>query len=140
MLAKPTTCNPAQRRDRDFVELFFSPFPERLGMVHATMTVVVYSLALITLFVGSEPRNPGYCSRSAIGYVRMVNYGARIAGGAGTFDSGPAGYRLTAWFPADRPRVTLILDIDHDLALASVHGQGDVRKQGEVWCAFSSKR
>jgi hypothetical protein len=101
--------------------------------------MAVGALALLLGCTGSpspvqqEAINPAHCPGGAIGYVRVVKDGYRVAGGSGSYD--PQSDVVTASFPLKgRKQVVLTLK----LIPFSLHtlGVGAVKIKRGTFCAY----
>lgn len=78
-------------------------------------------------------------SYDALGYVRVIKDGYKIAGGSGYYD--PRTSVLTAWFPRQRPlaQVAMTLDLRPDSTghiQIRTEGRGSIRLHHGIFCAY----
>jgi hypothetical protein len=82
-----------------------------------------------------------YCPYEAIGYVRVIKDGYRIAGGEGLYD--PRTFVLKAWFPErSAPMVAMTLDLrTGGSGRIAIHaeGKGSIRQRHGTFCAFDNE-
>lgn len=111
-------------------------------MIHAFVLAAV-------VYVTHEPFNPQSCptqtvngeTYGALGYVRVIKDGYRIAGGKGYYD--PHTPVLTAWFPPERSSAQVVMTLDLRPSAVSeiqTEGRGSVRIHHGVFCAYPEPR
>lgn len=100
---------------------------------------MIHALGLFLAIVHIETEaNTRYCPAGAIGYVRVVKDGYRIANGTGYSDSRTG--ILTAWFPPKRSsaQVFMTLNLEPVNGRIQLHaeGRGSIRISHGTFCAF----
>jgi hypothetical protein len=94
------------------------------------IAALAWPMLLATIHISGEPPGSAYCPSDAIGYVRVVKDGIRVAGGAFKVQNGI----LTAWFPSfSERRAAMTLDLNTFQQHATA---GSVRMHRGTFCAF----
>jgi hypothetical protein len=94
-------------------------------------------LLISSVHLGFEDFNPRYCPSDALGYVRFVKDGVRVADGDAKYRSGTD--TLIAWFPPDWTSAKVIVTLEMrpgvNLQLHTA-GRGVIRMRHGTFCVF----
>lgn len=120
------------------------------GRLAWTLFLALFLIAVVTVPIEQEAPKVGACptakdygsSYDALGYVRVIKDGYKIAGGEGYYE--PHTSVLTAWFPSQRSSAKVVLHLDlrtNASGRIQIHteGRGSIRLHHGTFCAYPER-